>query len=307
MKILFAGSPDVAIPTLEALMNSNHTVCGVVSQPAQPIGRKRVVTPTPVATFALQHGLPLATPKNAGELLDAVSAFSPDVAVVVAYGRILTPEALDAIPLGWWNIHFSALPRWRGAAPVQHALLAGDEVTGITVFTIVPELDAGPMAQQVPVTIHSDDTAATLLGRMGKLAPALILTALSDLEQGTMSLLEQDGEVTYAPKLATDAGTLSLSEDADALMRRIRAVTPEPGAKVRRDDTGVTIGVLEATVSDGSLSVAPGELVVSHGEVLMGTGSAALVLGDVQPASKRPMPAIDWYRGLPQGVGLHVA
>jgi len=305
MRILFAGSPEVALPSLGALLATDHTLCGVVSQPARPVGRSKTLTPTAVAAFATENHLPLATPDSVEGLLEAVTSFRPEVAVVVAYGRILSPELLASLPRGWWNVHFSLLPRWRGAAPVQHAILEGDTVTGVTLFKIVPELDAGPIASSVSVDIEPLDSQGSLLERMSSLAAPLVVDLVYRLHGGDIALLDQQGEATFAPKFQKRAGALRLTEPAEVLDRRIRALTPEPGAKVLRADNDVSIGIVSAELVTNVERIAPGELRYSHGLVLLGTGTTPLVLNVVQPAGKKPMPAGDWYRGLPQGVVIH--
>lgn len=306
MRILFAGSPDVAVPTLEALVKNGHEVCVVLSQPPKPVGRSKVLTPTPVHRYATESGLEVRTPTSSAELMQVVTEMNPDVAIVVAYGRILTKQTLDLVPRGWWNVHFSLLPQWRGAAPVQHSLLQGDSSTGISVFKIVEELDAGPLAVTKELPINPMDTTGTLLNRLGLEAPALVLELLRALETGTVSLVEQVGDVSVAPKLEKGAGVLRLSEPGELVAQRFRAVTPEPGAKIFRTDTGSAITVIGAHLADERVHLEPGHLSFVGGEVLLGTGTMPLMLDEVQPQGKRPMPAVDWYRGLPTGVAFDV-
>lgn len=307
MRILFAGSPSVALPTLRALIKDGHNIVGVLSQPAKPVGRSRVITPTEVVQFAQAQQLPVFTP-NTPEELDQVLALSqPDIAIVLAYGRILPPSALAAIPLGWWNIHFSLLPRWRGAAPVQHALLAGDETTGISLFRIVAELDAGPVfdSSEHPVAPH--DTSGSLLEKLSQLAPALVEKLLGAAKNGHPPVTDQAGESSVAPKFSSDAGVLALSVSAAEVYRQFRAVTPEPGATLRRSDNQAVVKILRCWEHRDASRLDPGELLVAAGELLLGTASTALVLDEVQPAGKRAMPGVDWFRGLPPGVELHGA
>ena len=307
MKVLFAGSPDVALPTLRALHESDHTVVAVVTQPPAPVGRKQVLVPTSVGSYAQEHGLPLRTPGSSAELLAAVAEFSPDVAVVVAYGRILDRQSLDSIPGGWWNVHFSLLPRWRGAAPVQNAILAGDTETGVTLFRIVPELDAGPVAAAVAHPVNPHDTSGTLLHKLSLVAPGLVLDFLNQGDTADAALSEQVGEPTHAPKFPAGFGHLDLRLEVPAVYRQFRAVTPEPGAFVIREDTGTVVKVLSGWVDPDFHPLGPGELLKAPVGILVGTGSIPFVLERVQPAGKKPMAATDWFRGLPEGVRIDVA
>jgi methionyl-tRNA formyltransferase len=307
MRILFAGSPSVAVRTLDALLGSGHEVVGVLTQPAKPVGRRRVITPTEVAQFAVSKGVPVFTPNTTAELQEVVTDLAPDVAIVVAYGRILTKDSLESVPLGWWNVHFSLLPRWRGAAPVQHALLAGDENTGISLFRIVPELDAGPVFASKPHPIGAHDTTGSLLEKLSHLAPALVEDLLAACQSGPPPVTDQVGAVTLAPKLDSRAGALTLSHSATEVYRHFRAVTPEPGATLVRGDNNTAVKILRCWDHRDASRLDPGELVVAGGELLVGTGTTALVIDEIQPAGKRAMAGLDWYRGLPEGVRLNGA
>lgn len=304
MRVLFAGSPAVAVPTLEAIHDAGHNIVGVVSQPPRPVGRTRSLTPTAVAARAAQLGLDVHTPSSPDGLSEVVQGLQPDVAIVVAYGRILRQRDLDAIPGGWWNVHFSLLPRWRGAAPVQHALLAGDEVTGVTVFRIVEQLDAGPIALTEEVSIAAHDTAETLLKTLGERAPRLVLALLRQVVEGAVVTRAQEGSVTFAPKLGFDDVRLDLHQAAHELYRRIQALTPEPGATLLRTDTHTPIKLKGVWPEPHVRGLAPGELKVVDKNLVVGTGDVALVLDLVQPAGKRDMTGLEWFRGLPTGVML---
>jgi methionyl-tRNA formyltransferase len=307
MRILFAGSPSVALPTLGAMIKDGHNIVGVLTQPAKPVGRAGVITPTEVARFATEHQLPVFTPATPQELDQVLALSQPDIAIVLAYGRILPPAALAAIPLGWWNIHFSLLPRWRGAAPVQHALLAGDQTTGISLFRIVPELDAGPVFELIEHPIAPHETSGSLLEKLSQLAPALVQRLLGAAKNGHPPVTEQVGESSVAPKFGQDAGVLALSGSAAEVYRHFRAVTPEPGATLRRSDNQAVVKILRCWEHRDASRLDPGELLVASGELLLGTASTAVVLDQVQPAGKRAMPGVDWFRGLPTGVELHGA
>lgn len=304
MRVLFAGSPQAAVPTLSALAQSEHTLVGVITQPPKPFGRTKELRGTPVFQFAIEHGLPVATPVTAAGILQAAQGFTPDIAVVVAYGRILSSDALAVVPGGWWNVHFSSLPELRGAAPVAHTILAGARVAGITVFKIVEELDAGPVAltRTYPVSVH--DTAGTLLSKLAAVAPEMVLDLLSSPEKH--ALCEQEGPATYAPKFPAGFGELNLSRGLEAVYQHFRAVTPEPGAFVRRTDTGAVVKILTAWADPDYHQVDPGSIVKTAMGVLLGTATTPLVLERVHPAGKQPMGADDWFRGLPQGVTVEL-
>lgn len=306
MKVLFAGSPEVALPTLRALHESEHTVVGVLTQPPAPVGRKQLLVPTAVGAFANEHSLPVRTPSTTKDVLDALQEFEPDVAIVVAYGRILDAPALQAVPGGWWNIHFSLLPRWRGAAPVQHAILAGDTETGITLFRIVEQLDEGPVGAALEYPINPHDTAGTLLHKLSLLAPGLVLDFLAQGNPAHAPVTDQIGEATYAPKFPAGFGLLDLGGTTAEVYQHFRAVTPEPGAYVIREDTGTVVKVLSGWTDPDYHRLEPGELLKASVGILVGTGSVPFVLERVQPAGKKPMAAADWFRGLPEGARINV-
>jgi methionyl-tRNA formyltransferase len=238
---------------------------------------------------------------------DAVSEFSPDVAIVVAYGRILDTQALESVAGGWWNVHFSLLPRWRGAAPVQNAILAGDTETGVTLFRIVEELDAGPVAAAVAHPVNAYDTSGTLLQKLSLVAPGIVVDFLNQGVPETVSATEQIGEPTYAPKFPPGFGQLDLRMELGELYRHFRAVTPEPGAYLIRQDNGSVVKVLSGWADPDFHPLEPGELLKAPLGILVGTGSVPFVLERVHPAGKKPMAATDWFRGLPQGVRIDVA
>lgn len=304
MRVLFAGSPQAAVPTLLALSASEHTVVGVVTQPPRPFGRSKELRGTPVFDCAIERGIPVATPQSPDGVVQAAQGFSPDIAIVVAYGNILTPDALAVPPRGWWNVHFSSLPELRGAAPVAHTILAGESVAGVTLFRIVRELDAGPIAVSLthPVSVH--DTAGTLLSKLAALAPAMVMNFLSDPDGHP--LREQVEPATYAPKFPPGFGQLDLSAGLDAVYQHFRAVTPEPGAFVRRADTGAMVKILAAWGDPDYHQVSPGDVVKTSMGVLLGTSTMPLVLERVQPEGKKPMAADDWFRGLPEGVTVEL-
>ena len=304
MRVMFAGSPSVALPALKAVRESRHDLVGVLTRPPKATGRKRVLTPTSVHAQATEWGLPVATPANGAEILAAVESWRPDVAVVVAYGQLLSDDTISAVPHGWWNVHFSLLPRWRGAAPVQQALLAGDEVTGVTIFRIQEGLDTGDIATSTELSLGGVETAGEVLDALSQLAIEPLLETLERIEDESVVLSPQSGEVTYAGKPGADFGRLEWAQPARELSRRVRAATPEPGAYTTRSDTGQRVLVTACGVSSEPLHLEPGELHPGGAGVLVGTGRGVLELITVHPSGKRPMPAADWYRGLPGGVRL---
>jgi methionyl-tRNA formyltransferase len=306
MKIVFAGSPQAAVPTLRALHESEHDVVGVLTQPPRPYARKKELKGTAVYDYAYSQGIPVATPVSAAGVVQAVQGFAPDIAIVVAYGRILSQEALDAVPGGWWNVHFSRLPQWRGAAPVQHTILSGQKETGLSLFRIVKELDAGPVAARWNMSIHGSDTSGTLLSKLASQAPKVVLSFLGMSFPDDAVLEEQEGPASYAPKFPAGFGELDLRLPARDLYRHFRAVTPEPGAFVYRADTGQVVKILEAWVSAGAEKTPPGSLTKAPQGILLGTTGVPLILGRVQPAGKKPMAAEDWFRGLPETASIRV-
>ena len=302
MRVVFAGSPAVALPTLRAIAESAHNLVGVLTQPARPVGRKKVLTETPVATLARELGVPVATPVSSEDVQEAVSRWKAEIAIVVAYGRLLGDEELASIPEGWWNVHFSLLPRWRGAAPVPYAIAAGDTTTGITLFRIEESLDSGMVAATVEHPIAPHDTTSTLLAKLAEAAPAAVLAMLRDAESESLSVTTQLGEPTFAPKPSPEVGELVWSESASHLYNLVRAWGQEPGCYAIRSDNSQRVKVLAAWPEAETARLAPGELRAHPDGVQVGTGTTSLVLSRVQPAGKSEMHAGDWWRGLPAGV-----
>lgn len=299
MKLVFAGTPEVALPTLDLLHASAHAVAAVVTRPDAPTGRGRQMEASPVAERARELGIEVLTPRRPSdpEFVERLTAISPDCCPVVAYGA-LVPQAVLEIPThGWVNLHFSVLPAWRGAAPVQHALMAGDEVTGATVFQLVAELDAGPIYGLLTERIRQSDTAADLLDRLAQHGSGLLLDALDHLEIGDIEAHPQPEQgLSYAPKITVDDARITWSDPAFGIDRRIRGCTPAPGAWTTLDGERVKLGPVLDPSEDVSLS--PGQLAVSKRAVHVGTGTTAVRLGELQPRGKKPMQAADWARGI---------
>lgn len=299
MRILFAGTPEVALPVLKSLVDHpEHEVVGVLTRADARKGRGRTLHPSPVAAFSREAGIETRTPATLKdeETQAWVRSLEADVAVVVAYGRLVPPALLDVPAHGWLNLHFSLLPAWRGAAPVQHAVIAGDEVTGACIFRLEAGLDTGPIYSQLTEPILSTDTSGDLLGRLAESGSTLMERTLQTLAQGAIVPVEQDhSAATYAPTLNAQDGSIDWKKPALAIDRQVRGVTPAPGAHTTFNEARFRLGPVEL-VPD-SMELAPGELLVSKHEVLVGTGSHAVRLGQVAPAGKNWMDAAAWARG----------
>ena len=257
MRLIFAGTPEAAVPSLEALAASAHEVARVVTRPAARVGRRRVLTPSPVQTAAERLGLPvLAASRLDVEATAVLTEDAADLAVVVAYGGLVREPLLSAPRLGWINLHFSALPRWRGAAPVQRALIAGDETTAVDVFQLEAGLDTGPVLASEPVAIDPQETAGALLGRLAVVGAGELVRAVDSLAAGTATATPQQGEPTLAPKLELADGRLVWTEPAQRVLDRYRGCTPEPGAWTTAG--GRRLKVLEVEPAPGGEPLAPG-------------------------------------------------
>lgn len=295
LRIIFAGSPAAAVPALEALLAGPHRVVAVVTREDSPQGRKHVLTPTPVAEVAAEAGIPVVKANRLAPVTDELAALGADLGVVVAYGGLIREPLLSAPRLGWINLHFSLLPRWRGAAPVQHAVIVGDQETGVSVFHLVPELDAGPVYGMERHAIGAVETSGHLLDALASQGAGLLARVVGQLADGTATAVEQRGEVTLAPKLTLDDGRLDFAQPAAAVDARIRGVTPEPGAHTIVD--GEQFKIQEAVIAHGAPPLAPGHIAQRGKAIHVGTSTDPLELLTVQPAGKRAMPAADWWRG----------
>jgi methionyl-tRNA formyltransferase len=299
VRIVFGGTPDVAIPSLDALAGSRHELVAVVTRPDAPSGRGKKLTASPVAQRAAELGIEVLKPQRPRdeEFVARLTELAPDCCPVVAYGALLPQRVLDIPQHGWVNLHFSLLPAWRGAAPVQHAILAGDKTTGATTFRIVLELDAGPVFATVTEPIRRDDTAGDLLHRLSVSGARLLVTTLDGIEDGTLTPTpqpESDGQLSYASKISVDDARVDWKEPADVVDRLIRACFPAPGAWTTFE--GERFKINSARISDAVLP--PGVLDVTKRSVRVGTGTQALALGEVQAQGKKPMAAADWARGV---------
>jgi methionyl-tRNA formyltransferase len=302
VRIVFAGTPDVAIPSLDALADSRHELRAVVTRPDAPSGRGKRLTASPVAQRAADLGLEVLKPQRPRdeEFVSRLTEIAPECCPVVAYGALLPQRVLDIPQHGWVNLHFSLLPAWRGAAPVQHAILAGDQVTGATTFRIVLELDAGPIFATVTEPIRSDDTAGDLLHRLSLSGARLLVDTLDGIEDGTLTATPQprsDSQVSYASKINVEDAQIDWTQPAEVVERLIRACAPAPGAWTTFRDERFKIN--SAQLSDSELP--PGAVEITKRAVRIGTGSRALELGEVQAQGKKPMAAADWARGIAFG------
>jgi len=302
MRLVVAGSPAAAVPTLRRLAASDHEIAAVLTRPPTPQGRKRVLTPTPVAQVAAELGLPVIEASRVDDDVTArIAALDVDLGVIVAYGALLRRPALDAPRLGWVNLHFSDLPAYRGAAPVQRAVMAGDARTAASVFQLVEALDAGPVFAADPFEIDPEATAGEVLAAMAESGAETVARVVDAIAAGTAVATEQTGEPTLAPKTTIDDGRIDFDAPAAVVHARLRGVTPEPGAYAHLGETRVKLlrsNRLTGGPADPAPHLAPGALALHGGRLLVGTGDTPLALLEVQPAGKKAMDAAAWARGL---------
>ncbi len=293
MRLAFAGTPEVALPSLSALLASAHDVVAVITRPDAPAGRGRTLRPSPVKELALEHGVSVLAPAHPRDeaFQHQLRELEVDVCPTVAYGALLPPAALAVPRLGWVNLHFSLLPAWRGAAPVQHAVLAGDEVTGATTFLIEQGMDTGPVFGMLTEQVRPADTSGDLLARLAEAGAGLLVATIDGLASGTLTAVPQASEgVSHAPKITVDDARVDWTAPALRVDRLVRACTPAPGAWTTFRGKRVKLG----PVTQADALLAPGSL---DGD-LVGTATHAVRLGWVRPEGKGQMPATDWLRGL---------
>ncbi|OBB39493.1 methionyl-tRNA formyltransferase [Mycobacterium sp. 852002-51961_SCH5331710] len=299
MRIVFAGTPEPALPPLRRLIESpRHDVIAVLTRPDAAAGRRGKPAPSPVARLALEHDIPVLRPSkpNSDEFVAELTELAPECCAVVAYGALLREPLLAVPERGWVNLHFSVLPAWRGAAPVQAAIAAGDTVTGATTFLIEPALDSGPVYGVVTETIRPTDTAGDLLERLSISGAELLSHTLDGIADGTLTAVPQPSEgVTIAPKITVDEARVRWDLPAHVVERRIRAVTPNPGAWTMIGDLRVKLGPV--TVEEEAVPLQPGAIRAARDGVHIGTASAPVRLGLIQPPGKKAMNAADWARG----------
>jgi methionyl-tRNA formyltransferase len=305
MRLVFAGTPQAAVPALDALLKSRHEVAAVVTRPDAPAGRGLHLGPSPVAQRAAEAGVEVLKPARPRDpdFTDRLRQIAPDVVPITAYGALIPQSVLDIPAQGWVNLHFSLLPAWRGAAPVQHAILHGDDITGATTFRLVKELDAGPVFGVVTEPIHPRDTAGDLLGRLAVSGADLLVATLDGIESGQLEARPQPAEgVSLAPKITAGDARVRWDQPAIAVDRQLRACTPGPGAWTMLGEARLKLWPVDPAPQDAPASgpLAPGEVRILRSAVLVGTGTTPVGLGDVQPPGKRRMGAADWARGLRQ-------
>jgi methionyl-tRNA formyltransferase len=305
MRLVFAGTPQAAVPALDALMKSRHEVAAVVTRPDAPAGRGLHLEPSPVAQRAAEAGVEVLKPARPRDpdFTDRLRQIAPDIVPITAYGALIPQSVLDIPVQGWVNLHFSLLPAWRGAAPVQHAILHGDDITGATTFRLVKELDAGPVFGVVTEPIRPRDTAGDLLGRLAVSGADLLVATLDGIESGQLEARPQPAEgVSLAPKITAEDARVRWDQPAIAVDRQIRACTPGPGAWTMLGEARLKLWPVDPAPADAPAAgpLAPGEVRILRSAVLAGTGTTPVGLGDIQPPGKRRMRAADWARGLRQ-------
>jgi methionyl-tRNA formyltransferase len=300
MKLVFAGTPEVAVPALDALIASDrHEVAAVVTRPDAPAGRGRRLVASPVAQRAEEAGIEVLKPVKPRdeEFLARLREIGPDCCPVVAYGALLPKVALDIPPRGWVNLHFSLLPAWRGAAPVQHAILAGDEMTGAATFLIEEGLDSGPVFGVITEAVRPTDTSGDLLTRLAFAGAGLLAATMHGIEDGTLKAVPQPVEgLSLAPKITVEDAQVDWTAPALRVDRVVRGCTPAPGAWTLF--RGERLKLIQVALLPDRTDLSPGELAVGKNNVYVGTGSHAVELLWVQPQGKKPMRAADWARGV---------
>jgi methionyl-tRNA formyltransferase len=303
MRIVFIGSGDIGVPTLQALLTSEHEVVGIVTQPDKPVGRAQLIEPPPIKKVLAGVKISTFQPVRIKErqAIEEIRALVPDVIVVAAYGQILPRDVLEIPNVACLNLHASLLPRWRGAAPIQAAIAAGDQETGITVMYMDERLDTGDILLQRQIDIPPTDTGGSLHDRLAKIAPDALLDSLGLLVKSSAPRIPQDNtRVTYAPKLKREDGKIDWSEPADVIERKIRAFNPWPGAFTKLD--GPNLKIFSASIVD--LSGKPGEILGSGKELVIAAGERALSLEEVQLEGKRRMSATEFLRGHASALGV---
>ncbi|HRC12545.1 MAG: methionyl-tRNA formyltransferase [Candidatus Phosphoribacter baldrii] len=302
MRLVFAGTPEVALPSLDALVGSSHEVVGVITRPDAPAGRGRTLVPSPVRVRAQEHGIPVLTPRTPRDpqFQEQLRALAPDCAPVVAYGALVPRTALDIPRFGWVNLHFSLLPAWRGAAPVQHAIRSGDEVTGATTFLLEEGLDTGPIYGVMTETIRPTDTSGDLLGRLALAGAGLLVATLDGIESGDLVAKTQPAEgISHAPKVEVDDARVDWTMPAVAIDRLIRSCTPAPGSWTTFRGERVKLAPVTPVAAESVPALlTPGELLVTKAALYAGTATSPVRLGLVRAHGKKEMAAADWARGV---------
>lgn len=301
MRIVFAGTPQVAVPSLRAIAAVGHEIAAVVTRPDAPSGRGRKLTPSPVAQAAEELGIAVLKPVKANaDFAAQLAELAPDVCPVVAYGALLPQSVLDVPQHGWVNLHFSLLPRWRGAAPVQRAIMAGEQSTGVTTFRLVRELDAGPIWRHLEMPIGPGQTAGELLDQLSVVGAQVLVDTLDDIAEGVQPNAQPAGEFGYADKLDVNELQIDWRRDAAAISHLVLGASPDPGAWTLLN--GERFKILRAVPATPQTQLAPGELHADRRNLWAGTSDGAVQLLEVQPVGKKAMAGADWARGVPVGV-----
>lgn len=300
MRMLFMGTADFAVPSLKSLLKAGHDVTGVVTQPDKPVGRKKILQASPVKQCALEHGLPVFQPERLRRdksFLDQLRDMELDVVTYAAYGQILPPSFLEIPRLGCWNVHGSLLPQYRGAAPIQWAIINGEQETGVCVMIAEAGLDTGPVLSEQALPIREEDTALTLGTRMAEMGAELLVKTLAAWEGGQVKPREQDhSAATYAPSIQRDDARIDWQSSARQLHNLVRGMHPRPGAWTTF--RGQEFKVLLSRCGDDGIHLSEGSVCVLDETVVVGTGEGTLQLLEVQPAGKRAMQATEWARGI---------
>ena len=303
MRIVFAGTPDVAADVLRDIVRSGHEVCLVLTREDSPVGRSKTLTPSPVAAIAEELGIPIIKSNRPDQVVvDEIAALGAELGIIVAYGSILKAPMLKAVPSGWYNLHFSLLPKYRGAAPVQRAIIAGESETGVTIFKLDEGMDTGEVLKQVPTAISPRENAKELLKRLGQLSIGVLLEALPEIYSGTFTLTPQSGDASFAPKPTREEAKIDFSLDALTIQHKVLALNPEPMAwcLVGIESMRVldALQSLSSTVLDQMIGHEPGSLAYLDGKVYVKCGGDSVIeLISVQPSSKREMLSKDWFNG----------
>jgi len=300
LKLVFAGTPDVALPALETLISSEHDVLAVITQPPARAGRGRELQPSPVHAVADKYGIKALYPESIREIDAVLRELQPDAIPVVAYGQLIPETMLDIPAHGWINLHFSLLPEWRGAAPVQHCIWHGDTITGATTFRIDQGMDSGPILGHVTQLVDPKDTSGALLDRLADTGSHLLRQTLDALEAGMITpIAQQHDQATYAPKLQKSDSRIDWQLPAIEIDRRIRAMTPKPGAwttmALSEHEISLSIGPVS---TNRDIQLDPGVICVIDRRVFVGSATYALELDRIKPPGKKFMLATDWMRGL---------
>lgn len=317
MRILFAGTPEPAIPSLNALIDGGHHVVGVLTRTDAKVGRKRVLTPSPVAARAVELGLPVIKADGfkddeGQQAVEQIAALEPDIGAVVAYGGLLPQDVLDLLPKGWVNLHFSLLPAYRGAAPVQWAIINQEPQTGAAVFQLESGLDTGPVYSTLTRVLSAAETSGEVLGELANSGAALLASTLAEISAGTAQAVPQKGEISWAPKLTSQHVKIDPAQPAEAVRGLINGASPAPGAWGMLEVDGAQptrfkVGRAQPVTETIDHSNQPGEVILDTSRVLLVCQDGVIELTEVQPSGKKMMRATDWARGVDHTIRLQTS